>query len=259
MPIEEEVNNSFNAANANRNQAVPDNVLKTIPGEKFDRSTYYDAPGGMGGAGNIPGTPDTYVTLEDIYGILSGLSPIDQATLAREMFISVPSAYRSYEDIFNDDGSVNQVGYAYAISATIELAARVAPMENPFFVDILSRESLKELSPEEIQTLFDQRVAEIKESEKTAPRVIRLIDPAALNGILKETYRGSIGRLPNDMEMRQFVKHIHGMQASYPDMQLSPGAQAVEFAAQQNPEEAEAMEYVNAGRLMMNAIGMGGA
>lgn len=250
-----EIEDRFNEAQSGVTKAVPDNVLKT---NTVYSDSYY-TPGGMGGAsqGGMQLATTSYVTVEDVYDILSELSVADQGLLAMEMFISVPGSYTDYEDIFNEDGSLNQVEYVGALSKTFTLAGQAAAIDNPYFVDILTRESLASLSREEIKTLFDNRVAEIKESEKAAPRVIRYIDPAALNGMLKETYRGSIGRAPTAAEMQAFVKHIHGLQASNPDMQLSPGAQAMDFAAQQNPEEAKAMEYVNAGRLVMGALGMG--
>ena len=250
-----EIQDSFNQAQAGASRAVPENVLK----ETTTYANRYYIPGGMGGAMPPPEqfATTTYVTVEDVYEILSNLSESDRGLLAQEMFVSVPGAYSSYEDIFNDDGSLNEVEYVGALSTTFSLASSAAAIDNPYFVDILTRETLSSLSREEIQTLFNQRVAEIKESEKAAPRVIRYIDPAALNGMLKDTYRGSIGRMPTDQEMRRFVQYIHGLQASNPDMQLSPGAQAAEFAAQQNPEEAKAMEYVNAGRTILSALGMG--
>jgi hypothetical protein len=67
----------------------------------------------------------------------------------------------------------------------------------------------------------------------------------------------AIGRKPRTEEVQAFIKYFHGLQASNPDMQLSPQAQATQFASQQSPNEAGAMEYVNAHGLILGALGMG--
>jgi len=252
------IDDSFLAAVAGNNAAAPppENVLYSKETE-FD--TYYQS-GGMGGTAPSVRATETkteYVTLEDVFDVIQTLGESDRKLLAMEMFVSVPSAYGDYEDIFNDDGSLNDVSFAYAINRTVGFAGTYAAINDPFFVDILTRESLQEFTAEEIKSMFDAKVAKIQEDQKGAPRVIRYVDPAALTGMLEQSYSVAIGRKPRTEEVQAFVKYFHGLQASNPDMQLSPQAQATQFASQQSPGEAGAMEYVNAGKLILGALGMG--
>jgi hypothetical protein len=243
-------------ANASATEAPPEDVLYAKETE-FD--TYYQS-GGMGGTAPSVRATETkteYVTLEDVFNVIETLDESDRKLLAMEMFVSVPSAYRDYEEIFNDDGSLNDVSFAYAINRTIGFAGTYAAINDPFFVDILTRESLQEFTAEEIKSMFEAKVAKIQEEQKGAPRVIRYVDPAALTGMLEQSYAAAIGRKPRDEEIRAFVGYFHGLQASNPDMQLSPQAQATQFASDQAPGEAGAMEYVNANKLIMSALGMG--
>lgn len=253
-----DIDDSFLAAVAGNNAAAPppEDVLYAKETE-FD--TYYQS-GGMGGTAPSVRATETkteYVTLEDVFDVIQTLGESDRKLLAMEMFVSVPSAYGDYEDIFNDDGSLNDVSFAYAINRTVGFAGTYAAINDPFFVDILTRESLQEFTAEEIKSMFDAKVAKIQEEQKGAPRVIRYVDPAALTGMLEQSYSVAIGRKPRTEEVQAFVKYFHGLQASNPDMQLSPQAQATQFASQQSPNEAGAMEYVNAGKLILGALGMG--
>lgn len=253
-----DIDDSFLAAVAGNNAAAPppEDVLYAKETE-FD--TYYQS-GGMGGTAPSVRATETkteYVTLEDVFNVIQTLGESDRKLLAMEMFVSVPSAYRNYEEIFNDDGSLNDVSFAYAINRTVGFAGTYAAINDPFFVDILTRESLQEFTPEEIKSMFDAKVAKIQEEQKGAPRVIRYVDPAALTGMLEQSYSVAIGRKPRTEEVQAFIKYFHGLQASNPDMQLSPQAQATQFASQQSPNEAKAMEYVNAHGLILGALGMG--
>lgn len=253
-----DIDDSYLAAVAGNNAAAPppEDVLYAKETE-FD--TYYQS-GGMGGTAPSVRATETkteYVTLEDVFDVIQTLGESDRKLLAMEMFVSVPSAYGDYKDIFNDDGSLNDVSFAYAINRTVGFAGTYAAINDPFFVDILTRESLQEFTAEEIKSMFDAKVAKIQEEQKGAPRVIRYVDPAALTGMLEQSYSVAIGRKPRTEEVQAFVKYFHGLQASNPDMQLSPQAQATQFASQQSPNEAGAMEYVNAGKLILGALGMG--
>ena len=101
-----DIDDSFLAAVAGNNAAAPppEDVLYAKETE-FD--TYYQS-GGMGGTAPSVRATETkteYVTLEDVFNVIQTLGESDRKLLAMEMFVSVPSAYRDYEEIFNDDGS----------------------------------------------------------------------------------------------------------------------------------------------------------
>ena len=196
------------------------------------------------------------ITAEDVRSAIGGLEEQERKAIAYEMFLGVPVAYSSYEDVFNEDGSINETYFVQAVERTLNFAEKAAPSENYYFLDILQRSDVNEMTPAELTKAFQDRVAEIEE-EKRPKRVINYMDPAGLQAALNDASASVLGRKMTNQEMKSFVSKIHGMQASGISS-ISVGAQAREFARFAAPVEAGAMDYSNAAALIMQAAGIGG-
>lgn len=84
---------------------------------------------------------------------------------------------------------------------------------------------------------------------------VRLPDPAALNETLTAASSQVLGRTATDAEKRMFVEGINA--AVRAGESVSVQARAREFAREQAPVEAGAMDLKNAGNLVLRALGMG--
>ncbi len=198
----------------------------------------------------------TPITAEDVRSAIGGLEEQERKAIAYEMFLGVPVAYSSYEDVFNEDGSINETYFVQAVERTLSFAEKAAPSENYYFLDILQRGDAGEMTPAELTKAFQDRVAEIEE-EKRPKRVINYMDPAGLQAALNDAAGSVLGRKMTNQEMKAFVSKIHGMQASGVSS-IAVGAQAEQFARSAAPVEAGAMDHANAASLIMQAAGIGG-
>ena len=196
------------------------------------------------------------ITAEDVRSAIGGLEEQERKAIAYEMFLGVPIAYSSYEDVFNEDGSINETYFVQAVERTLNFAEKAAPSENYYFLDILQRDDAGEMTPAELTKAFQDRVAEIEE-EKRPKRVINYMDPAGLQAALNDAAGSVLGRKMTNQEMKAFVSKIHGMQASGVSS-IAVGAQAEQFARSAAPVEAGAMDHANAASLIMQAAGIGG-
>ncbi len=86
-------------------------------------------------------------------------------------------------------------------------------------------------------------------------RVVQLPDPAGLKEILTAASSEVLGRTATDAEKRMFVEGINA--AVRAGESVSVQARASEFAREQAPVEAGAMDLKNAGNLVLRALGMG--
>lgn len=194
----------------------------------------------------------TPITAEDIFDVVGGLSEEARKTFAMDMFLNAPGAYPDHEYVFNEDGSINETGFLTALTRTMGWAQQQVDLGRTDYLDILQRSG--DLSPEEIATMFNERVAEL---EKKPERVINFIDPAALRAEVSNAFMETTGRKATTEEMKKFISRIHGLQASGV-ASISVGAQAGEFARSAAPVEAGAMDHVNAASLIMQVAGIGG-
>ena len=206
---------------------------------------------------DVPVYETVLITADNVRQAIGALNEQEQKAIAYEIFLGVPGAYGGdYEKVFNDDGSLNITNFQVAVEGVIGLAEDAVAYDNPYFLDILQRGDVGEMTPAELAKAFQDRVAEI-EAGKRPQRVINFMDPAGLQAALNDASASVLGRKMTGPEMKEFVSKIHGMQASGISS-ISVGAQAEQFARGAAPVEAGAMDHANAAALIMQAAGIGG-
>tara|TARA_Y100001970_G_C14250987_1_gene871879 strand:- start:3393 stop:4145 length:753 start_codon:yes stop_codon:yes gene_type:complete len=207
-------------------------------------------------ATNVPVYETVLITADNVRQAIGALEEQEQKAIAYEIFLGVPGAYGGdYELIFNDDGSLNIPNFQRAVEGVIGLAVDAVAYDNTYFLDILQRGDVGEMTPAELAKAFQDRVAEIKAEENK--RVVNYIDPVGLQAALNDASASVLGRKMTGPEMKEFVSKIHGMQASGISS-IAVGAQAEQFAREAAPVEAGAMDHANAAALIMQAAGIGG-
>ena len=208
-------------------------------------------------ATSVPVYETVQITADNVRQAIGALNEQEQKAIAYEIFLGVPGAYGGdYERIFNDDGSLDMANFQVAVEGVIGLAEDAVAYDNTYFLDILQRGDVGEMTPAELAKAFQDRVAEI-EAERTPKRVVAYMDPAGLQAALNDASASVLGRKMTNQEMKEFVRKIHGMQASGVSS-IAVGAQAEQFARSAAPVEAGAMDHANAASLIMQAAGIGG-
>lgn len=206
---------------------------------------------------DVPVYETVAITADNVRQAIGALNDQEQKAIAYEIFLGVPGAYGGdYEKVFNDDGSLNMTNFQVAVEGVIGLAEDAVAYDNPYFLDILQRGDVGEMTPAELAKAFQDRVAEI-EAGKKPKRVINYMDPVGLQAALNDASASVLGRKMTGPEMKEFVNKIHGMQASGISS-ISVGGQAEQFAREAAPVEAGAMDHANAAALIMQAAGIGG-
>jgi hypothetical protein len=206
---------------------------------------------------DVPVYETVLITADNVRQAIGALEEQEQKAIAYEIFLGVPGAYGGdYELIFEDDGSLNIPNFQRAVEGVIGLAGDAVAYDNPYFLDILQRGDVGEMTPAELAKAFQDRVAEI-EAGKKPKRVINYMDPVGLQAALNDASASVLGRKMTGPEMKEFVNKIHGLQASGISS-ISVGAQAEQFARGAAPVEAGAMDHANAASLIMQAAGIGG-
>ena len=200
--------------------------------------------------GEIELTP---ITDDMISELLGGYDEQTRKEIAYDMFRFVPNAYGDADDLFDDDGSINEGEFIDAFARTMMYAQRQAEIGGGSdFIDIIMRTG--EVSLEESKAFFDERIEELRRKPE---RIINYIDPAALMQGINTATQSVLGRKATKSEMQAFVKEIHSLQASG-TQSISVGARAIDAARAAAPTEAGAMDYSNAASLVMQAAGIGG-
>ena len=179
--------------------------------------------------------------------------------LAMEMLINVPGAYASAEDLFTEDGEIHPFYFSKALSVTMDYAQQYGPegfgREGSVFLDVLMNNT--DSSPEELDALFQERMAEIEaEKSKGGGRVINYIDPVALKNAAKDQFSQDLGRTATPAEQKAMIKMIHSLQAQGMTG-IDVAGRMSDAARAGSPVEAAAMDHVGAARLVMQAIGEG--
>jgi len=206
---------------------------------------------------DVPVYETVQITANNVRQAIGALNDQEQKAIAYEIFLGVPGAYGGdYEKVFNDDGSLNMTNFQVAVEGVIGLAEDAVAYDNPYFLDILQRGDVGEMTPAELAKAFQDRVAEI-EAGKRPQKVINFMDPVGLQAALNDASASVLGRKMTGPEMKEFVDKIHKQQASGISS-ISVGAQAGEFARSAAPVEAGAMDHANAASLIMQAAGIGG-
>lgn len=230
------------------------------------RITGYTSPGAVDRASDRIRVLDEMVSSgasiyqEDIAAsIRSMFAAGTEKHLAMEMLINVPGAYASAEDLFTEDGEIHPFYFSKALSVTMDYAEQYGPegfgREGSVFLDVLMNNT--DSSPEELDALFQERMAEIEaEKSKGGGRVINYIDPVALKNAAKDQFSQDLGRTATPAEQKAMIKMIHSLQAQGMTG-IDVAGRMSDAARAGSPVEAAAMDHVGAARLVMQAIGGG--
>ena len=208
-------------------------------------------------ATSVPVYVTVQITADNVRQAIGALNEQEQKAIAYEIFLNIPGSYGGdYEQIFNDAGSRSIPNFQNVVEGVIGLAEEAVAYDNTFFLDILRRGDVGEMTSAELAKAFQDRVAEI-DAENAPKRIVNYMDPAGLQAALNDASASVLGRKMTGPEMKEFVNKIHGMQASGISS-ISVGAQAEQFAREAAPVEAGAMDHANAAALIMQAAGIGG-
>lgn len=187
----------------------------------------------------------------DFANTLDGFSAEDKALLAIDMF--QVGVYDDINDMFDDNGEIDNKYFVQQVSNAVNLAAAQAEMNlGTDFLDVLMKEG-GQRSPEELMAIMQKA----KDESKKSGRVISYIDPVGLAAAAKQGFSSVTGRRATPKEQRDFVNMIHGLQASGATS-IDVGARVEAFAREQAPDETKAMDYAGAAGVLMQALGIRG-
>ena len=193
-------------------------------------------------AGVEPGTVN--ITRKTAIEHLGEMSELQQEDLALDMFINVTGAYRSFNDIFNDDGTLNMDTFIIAWETTFGRAMQAGPQGlnlSTKYVDILMQQ--EETSDLEIQSLM--QVAETKHLNQQG-------DAAYFADVLDQNLGQLIGRRPTELDERKFMSFLSTVFKDRPALPLDLAAQ--EFVKTEYSEEYGAIDERRRMRGFMDAI-----
>lgn len=206
-------------------------------------------------------------TIATIQESIPGLDDEEKKIIAMNLFNNLPGVYESWEDILNEDGTINMdtftqaviIGYNQAVNAAeVGLAER--------YLDIFQVDGIDQMEAQEITQAFKAKVAELEaEGEE---KQVNYTDLAALQEKINSTIRQTLGRGATDEEMRAFSEMYHKLERdaepsirqageAYETMRPDLQAQATQFAKTTSPAETEAAKIASAGSMMMQVLGIG--
>lgn len=210
--------------------------------------------------GGPPTQHDVGVYADTVFEAITGLDPVERGRLAIDMFVNAPGAYRSIDQVFDDNGDLDMATFADALDNTLSLAAEYGPGKygsgtgsNSEYLQILLRDPNRDQG--ELLAEFEALRKAHEEEKSGGGRVINWIDPVALSKAAVDAFSSVTGRKATAAEQKAFVKQIHGLQASGATG-IQVGARAADFAAGQAPAEAKGMQYASAASALMKAIGL---
>lgn len=193
-------------------------------------------------AGVDPGTVN--ITRKTAIEHLGEMSELQREDLALDMFINVTGAYGSFNDIFNDDGTLNMDTFVVAWETTFARAMAAGPQGlnlKTQYVDILMQE--EETSDLEIQSLL--QVAETKHLNQQG-------DAAYFADVLGSSLGQLLGRRPNELDERKFMDFLSTVFKDRPQLPVNLAAE--EFVKTEYSEEYGAMDERRRMRGFMDAI-----
>ena len=212
-------------------------------------------------------TASQAATIATIQESIPGLDDEEKKIIAMNLFNNLPGVYESWEDILNEDGTINDntftqaviIGYNQAVQAAeVGLAER--------YLDIFQVDGIDQMEAQEITQAFKAKVAELEaEGEE---KQVNYTDLAALQETINSTIRQTLGRGATDEEMRAFSEMYHKLERdatpsirqageAYETMRPDLQAQATQFAKTTSPAETEAAKIASAGSMMMQVLGIG--
>lgn len=206
-------------------------------------------------------------TTNSILEAIKGFDDEEQKIVAQNLFMNIPGAYESWEDVLNEDGTVNMdtftqaviTGYNQAVQASeVGLAER--------YLDFFQVDGIEEMEAKEIEEAFKNKVAELEASG--GEKQVTYTDLALVQKTIDGAVQTTLGRGATDEEMRVFTEMYQKLEReavpskrqrgeAYELMEPDLTAQALQFAETTSPAEAEASKIANASTRMMQVLGMG--
>ena len=214
-------------------------------------------------------TASQAATIATIKESIPGLDDEEKKIIAMNLFNNLPGVYESWEDILNEDGTINDNTFTQAVIKGYNQAVNAAEVGlAERYLDIFQVDGIDQMEAQEITQAFKAKVAELEaEGEE---KQVNYTDLAALQETINLTIRQTLGRGATDEEMRAFSEMYHKLERdaepsirqrqsgeAYETMQPNLEAQATQFAKTTSPAETEAAKIASAGSMMMQVLGIG--
>mgnify|MGYP003148255113 CR=1 FL=1 len=208
------------------------------------------------------------VTSFTVVESIKDLTETEQKILAENIFLHMPDVYGSWEEIYEDDGSLNLDTFGSAVNAALARAQTAAQLGlGDQYVEMFLIDDLSALDKNAIRQHFQEKIAELQAKDQA--KTVLYTDPASLTLKIDDYFKRVTGRGATDEEVRDFINMYHDLQReSTPTAkQLREGGfemtspslegQGMAFAEDRAPVEAGAMQTVEKAGLIMQALGMG--
>ena len=199
---------------------------------------------------------------------IKDLTETEQKILAENIFLHMPDVYGSWEQIYEDDGSLNLDTFGSAVTDALKRAQTAAQLGlGDQYVEMFLIDDLSALDKNAIRERFQEKIAELQAKDQA--KTVVYTDLASLTSKIDDYFKRVTGRGATDEEVRDFINMYHDLQReSTPTAkQLREGGyertivdlegQGKAFAEDRAPVEAGAMQTVEKAGLIMQALGMG--
>ena len=216
------------------------------------------------------------VKRQDVIDAMMDLTETEQKILAENIFLNMPDVYGSWEDIYNDDDSLNMDTFIPAFINALNFAETAAAIgQSDEYIEMFLIDDLTQLEKTDIRDRFQQRIAELIAIDNS--KNVSLTDPATIAKQIDNKFKEVTGRGATDEDVRAFTELFYNLQReATPTVKevreraegqtmgqerlgsLDLTARAEQYAEEQAPVEAGAMQTVNKASLILQALGMGG-
>ena len=216
------------------------------------------------------------VKRQDVIDAMMDLTETEQKILAENIFLNMPDVYGSWEDIYNDDDSLNMDTFVPAFIDALRFAEAAAGIgQSDEYIEMFLIDDLTQLEKTDIRDRFQQRIAELIAIDNS--KNVSLTDPATIAKQIDNKFKEVTGRGATDEDIRAFTELFYNLQReATPTVKeireraegqtmgqerlgtLDLTARAEQYAEEQAPVEAGAMETANKAGLIMQALGFGG-
>jgi len=216
------------------------------------------------------------VKRQDVIDAMMDLTETEQKILAENIFLNMPDVYGSWEDIYNDDNSLNMDTFVPAFINALNFAETAAAIgQSDEYIEMFLIDDLTQLEKTDIRDRFQQRIAELIAIDNS--KNVSLTDPATIAKQIDNKFKEVTGRGATDEDVRAFTELFYDLQReATPTVKevreraegqtmgqerlgtLDLTARAEQYAKEQAPVEAGAMETANKAGLIMQALGFGG-
>ena len=102
------------------------------------------------------------VKRQDVIDAMMDLTETEQKILAENIFLNMPDVYGSWEDIYNDDNSLNMDTFVPAFINALNFAETAAAIgQSDEYIEMFLIDDLTQLEKNDIRNRFQQRIAEL--------------------------------------------------------------------------------------------------